>query len=107
MGQVDARVWVVDPWEVIRQGLGAMIAELNGDDGWSYGLESVASLLDTAKPGDVALLSTAAIAEAGCANLRQPPCISTIVLMSSYEARDIELATTVKSNGYMSLADIT
>jgi two-component system, NarL family, nitrate/nitrite response regulator NarL len=99
-------VLIVDPWEVIRQGLGAMLSCTPDSESWC-GLATVAELVDTATPGDVALLSTAAIDRMDIDQVAQPPFIYTIVLMSSYEVRDIELATTVRANGYMSMADVT
>lgn len=102
-----ARVVVVEPYEVVRRGLGTMLDALPDVAEWQC-FASVADLeTDGAiEPGDVLLLSVSAVEDHG-QDVEVAAAVRTIVLIPSPDPAALEIATAIPANGYMLMADVS
>lgn len=99
-------VVIVEPYAVIRRGLGAMLDSIPDVSEW----RSFASVADleadgSVGRGDVLILSLPAI-EADGRGIPVDPSVRTIVLIPSGDPRELEVATATRANGYMLMADV-
>lgn len=98
-------VHVLEPNEVVRQGLGSLLSSLDEIATWRP-LSSLTELHEEGSSGDVAILSASGLDLGGAEKVDLPPGVRTIVLIPSADPYDLERCTAVRANGYMLLRDV-
>lgn len=108
----ELKVLIMEPHEVLRCGLANMIASIEEVTEWTSS-SSVADCISStpaASDGlqvDVAILSVAAFESASNRDMELLARTRTIILVPSAAPHDVEMATTIKANGYLLLPDVT